>query len=296
LRELILYAKNKRFLVTEYIPINPKVLKWAREVAGFTLGDMLKRYPKYQQWEQGEAQPTYAQLDKLATKLHRPIALFFFPDIPEEEPIEKSLRVVNSEDIKLLTPAVRSLFRKGKVLQLDLKELYADQLGERSKRLEWLSIPEGDYSISELATNIRKLFGISTEEQNNWRNRKEALVKWIEILADNGIFVLKGSFGNNVSGFCVYDEVFPVIFLNNSISKTRQIFSMFRELAHLLSGKSHLDVFDTVFLRPEYGDPDNIEVKCNDFAGEFLLPDNKLTDQILPKVYYIEGIDIICKK
>ena len=40
-------------------------------------------------WEKGEGAPTYLQLDTLAYEIYkRPIALFFFPNIPDEEDIK----------------------------------------------------------------------------------------------------------------------------------------------------------------------------------------------------------------
>src|SRR3546814_17029352 len=39
---------------------------------------------------------------------------------------------------------------------------------------------------------------------------------------------------DDFSGFCLYDEEFPIIYVNNSSAKTRQIFTYFHELAHLV--------------------------------------------------------------
>ena len=43
------------------------------------------------------------------------------------------------------------------------------------------------------------------------------------------VFQAEGLFG-----FCLQDDEFPIIYLNNSAAKSRQIFSLFHELAHLL--------------------------------------------------------------
>src|SRR5262249_42275290 len=122
------------------MPINPDVLRWAREIAGYTLEEISKKQSlsKFSKWEAGEAAPTYAQLEKIADTLHRPIALFFFPAPPEEETIEKSLRAVSEEDVASLSPTIRQLFRKAKAFQISLKELHAADAGNQTQRISWL--------------------------------------------------------------------------------------------------------------------------------------------------------------
>jgi len=263
------------------IPINHDVLIWARKTAGFAQEDMLKSFPRYTEWEAGKSNPTYNQLDNLASKFHRPVAVFFFPEIPKEDSIEKSLRAMNEEDIEHFTPTVRFLFRKAKVFQICLGELYEGQIEEQIKKISWLNMHNNNQSIPELANEVRKYFNISIDEQSSWKNSEEALNKWRDVLARKGIFVFKESFKNDfVSGFCIYDAVFPIIFINNSLSKNRQIFTMFHELAHLLFAESYLDVFDSGFWRLEYENPNHIEVKCNAFAGEFLIPDKVFIESI----------------
>ncbi len=62
-----------------------------------------------------------------------------------------------------------------------------------------------------------------------------ALKQWRQAVEDCGVFVFKAAFKQkDISGFCLMDESLPVIYLNNSTTKTRQIFSLLHELAHLL--------------------------------------------------------------
>ena len=68
------------------------------------------------------------------------------------------------------------------------------------------------------------------------------------------------------SGFCLYDETFPVIYVNNSSSKTRQIFTLFHELAHLLFQTSGIDTISSDYIDRLGGKEKSIEVFCNTFA------------------------------
>ncbi len=79
------------------IGFNPKILKWARERAKYSLEDVALKLKKdidiIKSWESGEKSPTYIQLEKLAYDIYkRPIALFFFPEPPEESDEQSEFR------------------------------------------------------------------------------------------------------------------------------------------------------------------------------------------------------------
>ena len=58
---------------------------------------------------------------------------------------------------------------------------------------------------------------------------------WRTAIEDAGVYVFKNTFKQeNVSGFCLYDAEFPLIYVNNSTAKTRQSFTILHELGHLL--------------------------------------------------------------
>ena len=73
-------------------------------------------------WESGESAPTYVQLEKLADKYKRPIALFFFPEPPEEPNIAENL-ALRSSDNDPLEPRIHILLRQAYAKQLSLMEL-----------------------------------------------------------------------------------------------------------------------------------------------------------------------------
>ena len=50
------------------------------------------------------------------------------------------------------------------------------------------------------------------------------------------------------SGFRLYDDIFPVIYVNNTSAKTRQMFTIFHELAHLLFHTSGIDTIHDEFI------------------------------------------------
>lgn len=269
--------------MAEQIPINPLVLKWAREKAGYTLEEECLRHSKHNEWEAGISFPTYNQLEQLSVHYNRPLALFFFPNPPEEPDLEKSFRALSQEDIHTLSPHIRYLFRKATAFQIYLKELFQNEYEIQTQKIKWLTV-NSKISVSNLANKIRDYLNISIHDQIKWKNSDEALEEWRNILADNGVFVFKEAFKNDsVSGFCIYDHLFPIIFLNSSMSKNRQIFTLFHEMAHLIYKENYLDIFEGDFWNLEFKDPNNIEVKCNSFAANFLVPNEHFIEQIKGK-------------
>ena len=72
--------------MTLLVDVKPERFRWARERAGIEPEALLKRFPKYREWESGERQPTFKQLERLARATHAPIG-FYFLSRPLQEPV-----------------------------------------------------------------------------------------------------------------------------------------------------------------------------------------------------------------
>ncbi|GAF78910.1 unnamed protein product, partial [marine sediment metagenome] len=91
-----------------------------------------------------------------------------------------------------------------------------------------------------------------------------------------GIFVFKDAFREpDYSGFCLFDEEFPIVFVNNSAAKTRQSFTLVHELAHLLFHTSGIDTYRNEYVEELPLKERRIEVFCNKFTAEFLAPERE---------------------
>lgn len=257
----------------EQIPINSALLAWARERAGWTLADATAKYQKFAQWEKGTSAPTYIQLESLAEDLKVPVAIFFFSTPPVLPPIMETFRTLPSSEVAKLPKGLRMLLRQGKALQLNLIEMTGGvnpfpKLITRDVRLD------ANESVADMANRVRLYLGITVTEQRSWKNSDDALKKWRDCFLASGIYVFKDAFRlEQYFGFCLYDESFPIIYLNNTSSKTRQIFTCFHELAHLLFHTSGIDFFEDEYLNSLHSAEKAIEIACNKFAAEFLLPD-----------------------
>jgi len=127
---------------------------------------------------------------------------------------------------------------------------------------------------ARLADAVREYLGVSLEEQKSWRRTDDALKRWRQHIEDAGVWVFKRSFEQkDVAGFCLDSNAFPVIYLNNGQAKTRQIFTLFHELAHLLFDFNHLERLDDRHYLAALDLQDrSVEIACNRLSGELLVP------------------------
>ncbi len=267
------------------IPVNPLVLKWARETAGIDIFELALRMKKDEKtilaWETGKISPSYSQLEKLAyTIFKRPLALFFFPEPPEELNPKNSFRTLPDSEIEQLSPYFLKLFRHAQALQINLAELTDNRNPSLENILVDLDFSANDSPI-EISAEIRKYLGIDLKSQKSIKSIDSALKLWRNTIETKGIFVFKDAFKNeDISGFCIYDDVFPVIYINNSLPKTRQIFTLFHELAHLLFKTGGIDKNNDDFVKLLEGSDKQIEILCNKVSASFLVPEQDFSIQI----------------
>ena len=256
----------------EQIPITPAVLTWARTRAGYTLEEAQEDFKQIESWEAGESFPTYPQLEKMSDTFKTPVAVFFFPEPPDLEPISNSFRTLPEPQFDQISRRVRYLLRKAKVFQLNLAELNEGRNPAERLITRDLSFPV-DTPIADMAASVRDYLGVTLEQQMGWESMDKALETWRNVLDDVGVFVFKDAFREaDYSGFCLYDDEFPVIYANNTTTKTRQIFTLFHELAHLLFHTSGVDKLRDDYIDALDGDARTIEILCNRFAAAFLVP------------------------
>ena len=258
----------------EGIPITPELLRWARERAGFSLQELIPEFRGIATWESGAAFPTYPQLERLSEKFKVPIAVFFFPEPPDEPPIRQSFRNVPSVQFEALPRRIRFLLRKATALRVNLAELNDGRNPAERFILNDLRFSR-NMDVRRMALRVRDYLAVPLEEQMDWPDSEHAFARWRDVLEQHGVAVFKDAFlDDDYAGFCLYDAVFPLIYVNNSV-RTREIFTLFHELGHLLFHTSGIDVLgdDPPVAGPASGRA--IEATCNQFAAEFLLPEER---------------------
>lgn len=265
--------------------VNPEILKWARERAGYSVQEIAESFKKAPEvilgWESGDAVPTYNQLERLADSFYkRPIALFFFPQPPDEPDPSQSFRTLPDSESQNLLPDTRHAIQEAKAMQLTLLEL-TDGVNPSERKIfndiQLHSTSKADAKARE----VREYLKVSLDQQVGWVSREEALKEWRQAIQDCGIFVFKRSFKQaDVSGFSLWDDVFPVIYINNSTPTTRQIFTLFHELAHILLDSNGITKLPETYTHALQGRARQVEVLCNQFAAEVLVPSSDFDERL----------------
>lgn len=260
-------------MAKEQIPVNRNVIVWARERAGLTIVEAAKKFAAIEQWETGTAFPTYPQLELLAEEFKIPVAVFFFPKPPQMPPIRESFRTLPDAEFEQMPRRVSFLLRKAKALQLNLPELTLGRNPAKRMITRDLHFPE-NVALDAMAADVRDYLGITLDQQMECADDESSLKMWRKALQDVGVFVFKDAFkAEGYSGFSLYDDVFPIIYVNNSSTKTRQTFTLFHELAHLLFHTSGIDTNEDRYIPMLPKQQKQIEVLCNAFAARFLVPE-----------------------
>lgn len=262
------------------LPVSPSVVAWARQRAGFTLDDAARHFKKIAAWEAGQGAPTYTQLEQMAEKFKCPVAVFFFPEPPDVPEVEKSFRTLSAHDFAAIPRTVRGFLRKGQAMQINLAELNdrrnpAERLITRDLKFS------ANASLDKIAADVRKYLGVSIAQQSSWKSIEQALDAWRDVFTQVGVFVFKDAFrADGYFGFCLYDDEFPIVYVNNSSAKSRQIFTLFHELGHLLFHTSGIDLLDDQYIQHLGPNEQKIEMLCNDLAARVLVPDEVFDEQL----------------
>lgn len=266
--------------------VNPEMIKWAREDAGYSLDDLPEYLSKAKSWESGEITPTWADLRKLAKKYNRP-PIFYLMSKPPSNQHDGIIEFRSNDKVKDYSPELRLEIRKAKFRRNSLLDFNIGlnfPLLNFSKNVH----EKNNLNVSDLSSQIRDFLGVDLKLQSSWSknsngdrvsNHSTFLYEWKEIFFDLGILVFETEkvAEKEMSGLSLYFENYPIILLNGKNSHNRRIFTLMHELAHLFMGGSAICDIDK---------HNKKETFCNKVAAEVLVPLNSLTRDL---VFYKNG-------
>jgi Zn-dependent peptidase ImmA (M78 family)/DNA-binding XRE family transcriptional regulator len=259
-------------------PANKEVMSWARKIMGYEHGDVAhKLHIKADQielWEKGQANPTLRQLEMLADLYQQPLVTFFQKVLPDEPYWPTDYRTFRDGEQRPFSPVTKLAIREAEWRQSVADELRRELDIKFRLSLETLSV-RGD--PENAAASVRQKIGPDISVQAGWARQPDQLFKnWRRILEDTGILVFKLNFPiEDARGFSLRDSVSPVITVSSKDYLCASIFTLFHELAHLLYNESGA-CNDIEYYNESRSDKERIEIRCNHFAGAFLVPKNGL--------------------
>jgi Zn-dependent peptidase ImmA (M78 family) len=264
--------------------INPRMLSWARETAGFSVEEAAEKLglkdsakasaiDKLRALEAGERAPSQGQLLKAATTYRRPLIAFYLPGLPRPGDRGEDFRTVTRAISARENGILDALLRAVRARQQMLREVIEDE--DEARHLPFVASARIEHGVSTVAADIRAALRVTTEQQKVARGAA-GLFTLLRTAAEKiGVYVLLmgdlGSYHSDVSeqvfrGAALADDVAPFVVINDNDAVAARSFTLVHELAHIWIGASGVS-------GPLQGLSDNvIERFCNDVAGEFLLP------------------------
>jgi Zn-dependent peptidase ImmA (M78 family)/transcriptional regulator with XRE-family HTH domain len=257
--------------------INPALLTWARETAGFSLEEAAARLKidvgKLVGWENpaDEDSPSIPQLRKIASLFKRPLAAFYLPESPPRFAVMRDLRRLPGAGARSYSPSVQLEIRAAN----ERRELAIELSADLEQQLQPFSLSATIQERPEIVgARIREATGVTTDLQLHWRDSdgRAGFNAWRSRIENLGVLVFQTTRfpSTEASGFAIAADVLPVIAVNRTEALTRRTFSLIHELAHLMIRVSGVSELETDANRPP--EDQRIEIFCNSVAAAALIP------------------------
>ncbi|MCB4791400.1 MAG: ImmA/IrrE family metallo-endopeptidase [Elusimicrobia bacterium] len=256
------------------VVIKSKLMRWAIERSGLSPDKLLKRFPKISAWESGKSQPTLKQIESFAKATYTPFGYFFLSEPPIERMPIPDFRSASIGQNKSPSPNLLDII----YICQQRQDWYRDfARSSKEESLTFAGSASINDGIEKTAAKIRHTLGFDLEERRKMHTWTEALRNFIEHADNAGVLVMCSSvvLNNNhrhldpyeFGGFAIADDIAPLVFINGSDMKARQMFTLAHELAHVWLGQTAVSDAQITHI-PE----NDVENWCNKVAAELLVP------------------------
>lgn len=260
---------------SDRIPVEPRVLAWARKTAGLDTRAAAKKMGTSEasltRWESGDLAPTIKQLRKAAAAYHRPLAVLLLSTPPADFDAMRDFRRLDLWTGREWTPTLHAEYRRAlsqREVLLELADLSPSSVPSSQQQLA-LRASEDPEAAGD---GVRALLRLD-EEPPTWSRAHSSLSACISALEDKGVLVVqtKGVETKEMRGFSVSEWPYPIIALNGSDSPRGRLFTLLHELAHLaLTAGGLCDLHEG--RAQQHRAEDTVEQFCNRVAAAALMP------------------------
>lgn len=258
----------------ERIEIKKEIYHWALEESQKEYEEIINRFPKIDAWIKGDNNPTFKQLQDFADFLKIPLGYLFLKEPPEINIMEAEFRSINNQ----LPNMSKNL--QDTITAMDMKRNW---MSDYRKNLGWDKLliidqfnQQKNGTIGHDASLAKELLGLKEDWYTTVKDYGMAYNFLKNKMEDKGILVMQnGVVGNNTRrkleinefrAFMLYDDIAPIIFINNNDSQGGKIFSLVHEFIHVLLGQENLFLEDELYSTKEN------ERYINRLTGELLMP------------------------
>ncbi len=257
-----------------HVEVAPEILRWAVERSGKEPETLTRRFSKLNAWLDGEAAPTFKQLEDFAAATYTPFGYFFLTAPPEEPLPIPDFRTRRAEALRKPSGDLLDTIYLCQQRQAWFEEFAREEGLDPVPLVGSLTRAT---AVSDAAQTIREAIHFDLGERRQDRTWTEALRRMIHQVEDAGILIMVSSVvGSNTHrkldagefrGFALANPLAPLIFVNGADSKSAQMFTIAHELAHLALGVSALSDAEASAFPDE-----RTERWCNLVAAELLRP------------------------
>jgi Zn-dependent peptidase ImmA (M78 family)/transcriptional regulator with XRE-family HTH domain len=254
--------------------VNPALLVWAREEAGFSQEGASQRIKRsidtLRGWEEGKTQPTLRQAEALAKLYDRSFSVFSLPAPPQLPPLAAEYRrlpgVRAGSEPPELRAAVRRLIQRRRIAL----HLYAE-LGDEPVDFPLRAHLKEDPQL--VGEAMREGLGIPISTQLGWESEFVAYRAWRETVERLGVLVCQfpGKGIAEVRGTSILHFPLPVVGISSKELPLSKPFTLLHELAHvaLASSREESPALTELGLEADWL---KVEQFCETVAGAALMP------------------------
>lgn len=293
---------------TNRIKVNKEIYIWAIKESKKDFEEIEYKFKDIESWISQDKFPTFRQVEKLANFLKVPLGYMFLDEPPKLDIIQSEFRTIGNKIPEVSKELKDTLYNLGRK---------RDWLSEYRREKGWEKlIPDdfkdlGNKDINTVCVKAKEFIDLNEYWYKEHRDNVSAFKYLREKLENNGITVMQnGVVGSNncrklnvkeFRGFLLYDDIAPIIFINNNDRVTGKIFTLIHEYIHFLLEE------DDIFIDEDAELKNGNEKKINKITAEFLMPashieelwdDNRLQiEQIeeLSKLFHVSTIALAIK-
>jgi len=255
------------------VPVNPKVLQWARTVRGLDVEAAAKLLgipsDDLHSYESGKKKPLVGFLRRMSNKYRINFSSLLMP-----EPLPITKRPADHRERFGRHPlSIDTIVAMEEVAEaLETFEDISSEIRGIVPRLN-IGVAALTEDTEDVAARERKKFGVSMEEQRSWRSLTSARRHWRHRIEDRGVFTYMIPLPlEELSGFSILNDGLAAICVNDKEpTEGAKIFTLFHEYCHLLLRQTGVS---------DENDRNGVERFCNQFAASFLIPFDMLREII----------------